>query len=251
MIRRGVDLVCFSGDKLLGGPQAGVIAGKAKLIAALKSDPFFRALRCDKLILSALEATADIYMRGEQGIPVLEMVHAPIDQLRCAREKIRSALDGLPIKASVGKGQAQIGGGTLPRSVIASVTLDLVHNTIKPQEIAARLRDHAVPVIGYVARGSVKLDLRTIFPRQDAELIAAIRAVVSLAEMSCRIRHFILATAGHVDHGKSALIKALTGTDPDRLPEEQLRGITIDLGFAHLELPDPDRPVFIDSARHR
>jgi L-seryl-tRNA(Ser) seleniumtransferase len=177
VIRRGVDLVCFSGDKLLGGPQAGVIAGKAKLIAALKSDPFFRALRCDKLILSALEATADIYMRGQQGIPVLEMAHAPIDQLRLRGERIRSALDGLPIKMSVGEGKAQIGGGTLPRSMIASVTLDLVHNTIKAQEIAARLRDHAVPVIGYVARGSVKLDLRTIFPRQDAELIAAIRAV--------------------------------------------------------------------------
>jgi L-seryl-tRNA(Ser) seleniumtransferase len=177
VIGRGVDLVCFSGDKLLGGPQAGVIAGKAKLIAALKRDPFFRALRCDKLILSALEATADTYMRGEQGIPVLEMLHASHDELRSRAEKIKSALDGLPIKASVGEGQAQIGGGTLPRSAIASVALDLAHNTIKPQEFAARLRDHAVPVIGYVARGSLKLDLRTIFPRQDAELIAAIRAV--------------------------------------------------------------------------
>src|SRR3984885_4631616 len=69
VIRRGVDLVCFSGDKLLGGPQAGIIAGKAKLVDALKRDPFFRALRCDKLILAGLEATADIYMRGETRIP--------------------------------------------------------------------------------------------------------------------------------------------------------------------------------------
>jgi L-seryl-tRNA(Ser) seleniumtransferase len=177
VIGRGVDLVCFSGDKLLGGPQAGIIAGKAKLIAALKRDPFFRALRCDKLILSALEATADMYMRGERGIPVLEMLHASNDELRSRAEKIKSALDGLPIKATVGEGQAQIGGGTLPRSAIASVTLDLAHHTIKPQEFAARLRDHTVPVIGYVARGVLKLDLRTIFPRQDAELIVAIRAV--------------------------------------------------------------------------
>ena len=179
VIGRGVDLVCFSGDKLLGGPQAGIVAGKSKLIAALKRDPFFRALRCDKLILSALEATVDIYMRSEQGIPVLEMLHASNDELRSRAEKIKSALDGLPIKAIVGEGQAQIGGGTLPRSSIASVTLDLAHHTLKPQEFAARLRDHAVPVIGYVARGSLKLDLRTIFPRQDAELIAAIRAVSS------------------------------------------------------------------------
>jgi L-seryl-tRNA(Ser) seleniumtransferase len=177
VVGRGVDLVCFSGDKLLGGPQAGVIAGKAKLIAALKRDPFFRALRCDKLILSALEATTDTYLRGEQGIPVLEMLHASNDELRWRAEKIKSALEGLPIKASVGEGQAQIGGGTLPRSAIASVTLDLAHNTIRLQEFAARLRDHTIPVIGYVARGSLKIDLRTIFPRQDGELIAAIRAV--------------------------------------------------------------------------
>jgi L-seryl-tRNA(Ser) seleniumtransferase len=177
VIGRGVDLVCFSGDKLLGGPQAGVIAGKAKLITALKRNPFFRALRCDKLILSALEATADIYMRGEQGIPVLEMLRASNDELRLRAEKITSALEGLPIKASVGEGQAQIGGGTLPRSAIASVTLDLVHTALKPQEFATRLRDQPVPVIGYVARGTLKLDLRTMFRRQDAELIAAIRAV--------------------------------------------------------------------------
>ncbi len=177
VIGRGVDLVCFSGDKLLGGPQAGVIAGKEKLVAALKRNPFFRALRCDKLILSALEATADMYMRGEQGIPVLEMLHASNDELRLRAEKIRSALDGLAVKASVGEGQAQIGGGTLPRSTIASVTLDLVHTAVKPQEFATRLRDRAVPVIGYVAQGSLRLDLRTIFPRQDEELIAAIRAV--------------------------------------------------------------------------
>ena len=138
VIGRGVDLVCFSGDKLLGGPQAGIVAGKAKLIASLKRDPFFRALRCDKLILSAFEATADIYMRGEQGIPVLEMLHVSNDELRSRAEKIKSALDGLPIKAIVGEGQAQIGGGTLPRSAIASVTLDVAHNTIKPQEFAAR-----------------------------------------------------------------------------------------------------------------
>jgi L-seryl-tRNA(Ser) seleniumtransferase len=177
VIGRGVDLVCFSGDKLLGGPQAGVIAGKANLVASLKRDPFFRALRCDKLILSALEATADIYMRGQNGIPVLEMLHVSNDELRARAEEIKSALDGLPVKASVGVGQAQIGGGTLPRSAISSVTLDLVHSALKPQEFAASLRDHAVPVIGYVARGALKLDLRTIFPRQDAELIAAIRAV--------------------------------------------------------------------------
>lgn len=177
VIGRGVDLVCFSGDKLFGGPQAGVIAGNAKLIAGLKRDPFFRALRCDKLILAALEATTDIYLSGQQGIPVLEMLQISNDELRVRAAKIQSALSGMPVTVSVGVGQAQIGGGTLPRSMIESVALDLTHSAIKPQELAARLRDHSVPVIGYVARGKVKLDLRTVFPRQDAELIAALRSV--------------------------------------------------------------------------
>jgi L-seryl-tRNA(Ser) seleniumtransferase len=177
VVGRGVDLVCFSGDKLFGGPQAGVIAGKAKLIAGLKRDPFFRALRCDKLVLAALEATTDIYLRGPQGIPVLEMLQISNDELRVRAAKIQSALSGAPLTVSVGVGQTQIGGGTLPRSMIESVTLDLAHSAIKPQELAARLREHSVPVIGYVARGKVKLDLRTVFPRQDAELIAALRSV--------------------------------------------------------------------------
>ena len=205
VVRHGVDLVCFSGDKLLGGPQAGIIAGKAKLIAALKREPFFRALRCDKLILSALETVVDSYLRGHDttslelnpatvgrlphesarlysDVPVLEMLHTANDELRSRAEKIIAALDGLPLKVSVGTGSAQIGGGTLPRSGIASITLDLVHPTLKPQEIAARLREHAVPVVGYIARDKFKIDLRTVFPQQDAELVSAIRALAGSRE---------------------------------------------------------------------
>ena len=191
VVRRGADLVCFSGDKLLGGPQAGIVAGKAALVGALKRNPLFRALRCDKLILSALETTADIYLgscgassglseeaaRAAMPIPVLEMLNTPLDALRSRAETIVSTLGGLPLSAAVGAGQAQIGGGTLPQSVIPSVTVDLSHKTLKPQDLATRLREHTVPVIGYIARGKLKLDLRTIFPRQDAELAAAIRAL--------------------------------------------------------------------------
>ena len=97
VLRRGVDLVCFSGDKLLGGPQAGIIVGRRKLVAALKREPLFRALRCDKLILSALEATVDAYLRGDAGVPVLEMLHVTNDELRGRAERIIAALDGLPL----------------------------------------------------------------------------------------------------------------------------------------------------------
>ncbi len=200
LIRGGVDLICFSGDKLFGGPQAGIIAGKAQHIAALKREPLFRALRCDKLILAALETTAEIHLRAAQyessrvmpgrrktlttssasafvSVPVVEMLRVSIDELQSRANHMASALQGLPLTAAVGKGDAQVGGGTLPRSVIPSVTLDLSHPILKPQEMAARLREHSTPIIGYVARGKLKLDLRTIFPSQDIEVIQAIRAL--------------------------------------------------------------------------
>lgn len=186
-IRRGVDLVCFSGDKLLGGPQAGVIAGKPRLVAAIKRDPFFRALRCSKLILAGLEATVETYLRGGgkirgAGIPVLEMLRTPREELHSRAAKMASDLAGLRIEVTMGHGRAQIGGGTMPTAAIDSVTVDLTSGAIDVQEIAARLRRHAIPVIGYISRGKFKLDLRTIFPRQDAEVVSAIRAAVAEPE---------------------------------------------------------------------
>ena len=188
VLGRGVDLVCFSGDKLLGGPQAGIIAGKSGLVAALKSEPFFRALRCDKLILAALQTTIDLYLAGTAdeasghppSIPVLEMMHVAHEDLRARAEEIIAALAGLPIKACVGEGQAQIGGGTLPRSVIASVTVDLIAKNLPLEELATRLRRGSPPVIGYISGGRFKLDLRTIFPAQDETVVRAIRGVAGV-----------------------------------------------------------------------
>ena len=179
-LRSGVDLVCFSGDKLLGGPQAGIIAGRAKLVAALKSEPFFRALRCDKLILSTLQTTVDLYLsdRAEENIPLLTMLRVSKDELKSRAENIVGALKGLPLKTSVGKGEAQIGGGALPRSVIPSVTVDLVPQHIGLDDVATQLRSGIPPVVGYIADGCFRLDLRTIFPHQDHELISAIRTVL-------------------------------------------------------------------------
>ena len=191
-LKRGVDLVCFSGNKLLGGPQAGIIAGKAKLIAALKREPFFRALRCDKLILSALQTTVDDYLYGvpasagpgdtlKRGhpTPVLEMLAVSNDELRARAEKIVAALVGLPLDARIAEGKAQIGGGTLPRSVIPSVTVDFVPTNIGLADFAARLRASTPPVIGYISGNRFKLDLRTIFPRQDEQIAGALSSVLT------------------------------------------------------------------------
>jgi len=178
VLKRGVDLVCFSGDKLFGGPQAGVIAGRRRLIDALKREPLFRALRCDKLILSGLESTVDAYLRGEPRLPVLDMMRADIDELRTRADRIVAALHGRPLRLRVSTARAQIGGGTLPRSALPSITIEVTHQTIGAQALAALLRTQPEPVIAYVGRGSLKLDLRTVFPHQDA---AVIRALVAAA----------------------------------------------------------------------
>jgi len=176
VVKRGVDLVCFSGDKLFGGPQAGIIVGRKKMVDGLKREPLFRAMRCDKLILSALESTVDLYLRGETRIPVLEMMRVSNDELRGRAERIVDALKGRLLRLRVATGRAQIGGGTLPRSALPSVTIEVDHPTRGAQAMAARLREQPEPVIAYVGRGSLKLDLRTVFPHQDAALIRALLA---------------------------------------------------------------------------
>src|SRR2546423_2750737 len=113
-LKSGLDLVCFSGDKLLGGPQAGIIAGKRRHIAALKREPFFRALRCDKLILTALQATVDLYLAGKSSeLPVLAMLEVTNDELRIRAERLLEQIRDLPLHIAVGEGKAQIGGGGL------------------------------------------------------------------------------------------------------------------------------------------
>jgi len=176
VLKRGVDLVCFSGDKLFGGPQAGIIAGRKRLIDALKREPLFRALRCDKLILSGLESTVDAYLRGEPRLPVLDMMHAGIDELRTRADRIVAAMEGLPLRLRVNTARAHIGGGTLPRSALPSITIEVTHPTIGAQALAKRLRQQPEPVIAYVGRGSMKIDLRTVFPHQDAGVIRALVA---------------------------------------------------------------------------
>src|SRR5213082_954659 len=176
-LRSGVDLVCFSGDKLLGGPQAGIIAGKRRHIAALKREPFFRALRCDKLILTALQATVDLYLADKsRELPALALLETTADQLRVRAEALLAQIRDMPLRSSIGEGKAQVGGGSLPRAVISSVALDLLPDKVSVEDFAATLRRGSPPIIGYVAGGKFKLDLRTIFPRQDAQVVSALRS---------------------------------------------------------------------------
>ena len=174
-LKRGADLVCFSGDKLLGGPQAGLIAGKACLIAALKREPLFRALRCDKLVFAALEATADAHLRKDwQEIPVLALLQMSTEELRARAAALVRRLRTLPLALGVVESKAEIGGGALPRSEIPSVALALSSKALSPNELAIRLRCATPAVVGYIARGKFRIDLRTVFPAQDDLLAAAL-----------------------------------------------------------------------------
>jgi L-seryl-tRNA(Ser) seleniumtransferase len=176
-LKAGADLVCFSGDKLLGGPQAGIIAGKKRLVSALKRDALFRALRCDKLCLAALQATVELHLNQRTAaIPALALFQISEDELRARATAISSHLQGLPLKIAVGHGSARAGGGALPKSNMPSVTIDLVPENSSLAGFAATLRAWNPPVIGYIANGRFKLDLRTIFSQQDDIVIEAIRA---------------------------------------------------------------------------
>jgi L-seryl-tRNA(Ser) seleniumtransferase len=177
VLAAGADLVTFSGDKLLGGPQGGIVAGRARLVAGLKREPFFRALRCDKLVLSALQATLDLHLAGEvDAIPLIAMTRASCDALRARADRVVSGLDGSAVRARAVESTSRVGGGSLPRSTIPSVAVELVPTRGDASVLTTALRRGTPPVIGHIEGGALRIDLRTVFPRQDEALLAALRA---------------------------------------------------------------------------
>lgn len=186
ILRQGVDLVCFSGDKLMGGPQAGIIAGRRKLVQALKQDPFFRALRCDKLVLSALQATVEAYLDAGGGkaglpkdLPAIRMLTAPPAPLKKRAQRIADALSGAPAIVQVVERNARIGGGTLPRSELKSFAIAIKPLAASASALAALMRQASPPVIGTLAEGFFHIDLRTVFPQQDPAIIQALGAALN------------------------------------------------------------------------
>ncbi len=172
-LKSGASLVLVSGDKLLGGPQAGIILGAANLIAKLRKNPFARAMRVDKLTLSALEATLRLYLEPERAlreIPVLSMLTAPLREIEARAEAIVSKLRAAGIEAKVADSSASVGGGAFPTAAIPSRAIVLSR---KAQEIEKNLRLGEPAVIGRMSEGSLLLDLRSVLPRED-ELLAEV-----------------------------------------------------------------------------
>src|SRR5205814_6348648 len=145
-LKDGAGLVCFSGDKLFGGPQAGIIAGKKRHVSALKREPLFRALRCDKLCFAALQATIDVHLnQAVTKIPAIGLLQVAEDELRNRAAVIRNGLSDLQLQIEIGRSRAKVGGGTLPKSTMSSVTIEIVPRHCSPADLAARLRKSAPP----------------------------------------------------------------------------------------------------------
>ena len=175
IISKGVDLLCYSGDKILGGAQAGIIAGNKDLIHGIKKEPFFRALRCDKLILSMLEEITEEHLKKNNSIPLLKMLSTSVEELALRAGNIVNELNELPAKISIGDGESRMGGGTMPKSAIPSKTIDILPDNLSLPKLAKRLSEADNPVMGYIADEKFKIDLRTIFPRQDQILTKSIK----------------------------------------------------------------------------
>jgi L-seryl-tRNA(Ser) seleniumtransferase len=179
-LRSGVDIVTYSGDKLLGGPQAGLISGGAELIARMRANSLFRALRVDKLIYAALEATLLQYVRHDHdAIPTLRMMRLSKDAIGKRAEAMAARIAGPRLKVEIVDGESILGGGAAPSSVLATRVLAVSCEDLSADELATRLRGSEPPIIARVEEGRALLDLRTVFPEQDAAVVAALNRIVA------------------------------------------------------------------------
>jgi L-seryl-tRNA(Ser) seleniumtransferase len=179
-LRAGVDIVTYSGDKLLGGPQAGLLSGRAEIIARTRANPLFRALRVDKLTYAALEATLLAYLREEfDAIPALRLMRTPVEQLRARAEEMVRHLSAAKIAADLVPTRSLVGGGAAPGSTLESVAVTLKPELMTCDELAAKLRKWTPPVIVRIENGQVLIDLRTVFPEQDEAVVEAVMGCVT------------------------------------------------------------------------
>ena len=176
-IAAGVAVCTFSGDKLLGGPQAGVIAGRRAELARIGSHPLMRALRVDKLTYAALEATLIEHATGHAGdnVPVVRMIETPVEQLEARADALRSRLTDVPgLSVSSAATESTIGGGSTPGVTLPSRALAVEAAGRSPAALSKALRAGMPPVIGRIAGNRLLLDLRTVDPQEDALLATAL-----------------------------------------------------------------------------
>ena len=177
----GADLVSFSGDKLLGGPQAGVVVGRAESIERMRRNPLYRALRVDKFRLAALEATLSAYGRGELP-PTIEMSAMTIEEIEprakdLARRVSQNASARITIE--VIRTESAVGGGSAPTSSLPTAALAIVKQGLTPNEIADKLRQWNPPIITRIVDDRVLIDLRTVAQSEEKEIEAALSTLAA------------------------------------------------------------------------
>ncbi|HSU60246.1 MAG TPA: L-seryl-tRNA(Sec) selenium transferase [Bryobacteraceae bacterium] len=180
-LQAGVDLVSFSCDKLLGGPQAGIVAGNAELIQRVRRNPMYRAFRVDKLILQSLQVTLQrLLIQDWQSIPSLRMIVIPLDDLRRRAERVAEQISEAPLQLR--QSESAIGGGSTPGQVLPTWVIEL--SVPDPIAFERRLRNSPVPVVARIEQDKILVDLRTVRNEEEADLIRAIKAACSAGERS-------------------------------------------------------------------
>jgi L-seryl-tRNA(Ser) seleniumtransferase len=183
-IEAGADLVLFSGDKLLGGPQAGIIVGKKNLVERITRHPLMRALRVDKLTLAALAATLRLYRDtelAEQAVPLLALLTTSVDNLRNRAERLAPQLGALPgiARCEAIADSTFLGGGSVPAQEIPTWCVAVTHKELAVHQFAKVLRLGEPAVMGRVQHERLLFDLRSVFPHQDSQLVTAVAAIGS------------------------------------------------------------------------
>jgi L-seryl-tRNA(Ser) seleniumtransferase len=183
VLKMGADIVSFSGDKLLGGPQAGIIAGKKELIDKLKKHQLARVVRVDKMTLAALEGTLMDYLRGEQGlinIPTLRDLLVPLEELKDRTERFAHELNLFEcgLKAVVTEGTSQVGGGTMPDVELPTYHVSISHPDISAEHIARKFRtEYSPPIVVRIQKEEVQVDLRTVTADEEVFLLDAFKLI--------------------------------------------------------------------------
>ena len=170
-LRCGVHVVTYSGDKLLGGPQAGLISGREDLVKRMRSNSLFRALRVDKMTYAALETTLLAYVKRDySSVPVLRMIQLSKSEIDRRAGDLKSKLNATSLHVELVDGESLIGGGSAPSATLPTKLLAVTSEVMSATDLASRVRGSNPPVIARVDEGRVLLDLRTVFPEQDEHL---------------------------------------------------------------------------------
>jgi len=178
-LKAGVDVATFSGDKLLGGPQAGILAGQHAPLERIRKNPLFRALRVDKLAVAALEVTASLYLRGQLGsIPALRMLQLSAKEIAVRATRLAEKISARPgFSAIVRQGESVLGGGSTPGQALATSLLAVTHVRHSAHRLEEMLRRHKPAIIARVERDELVLDLRTVFEDQEDEIARAFERI--------------------------------------------------------------------------